>query len=55
MLNIPNLKQSSTWAGLIVTVAALFGVNVDDAAASQIVMLISGIVGLYEIFRNEKK
>jgi hypothetical protein len=51
---IARLKEKSTWAGLA-TVAALVGLKVDPSQLGAISTAVIGVIGLYEVFRKEKK
>lgn len=53
-LNLAYLKQPSTWSGLIISISSIFGLQFQDNTVAQISMLISTVVGIYEMFRNEK-
>lgn len=52
---ISYLRQPSTWSGLIISIASVFGLQFQDNTVAQISMLISTAVGIYETFRNEKR
>jgi hypothetical protein len=51
---ITRLKEKSTWAGLA-TIAALVGLKVDPSQLGAISTAVIGVIGLYEVFRKEKK
>jgi hypothetical protein len=51
---IARLKEKSTWAGLA-TIAALVGLKVDPSQLGAISTAVIGVIGLYEVFRKEKK
>lgn len=49
-----KLKERSTWAGLVVILAA-FGVPVPPGIVEQVALVAAGAVGLYEVVRSEKE
>lgn len=51
---IARLKEKSTWAGLA-TIVALAGLKVDPTQLGAISTAVIGLIGVYEVFRKEKK
>lgn len=53
-LVIARLKEKSTWAGLG-TIIALVGLKIDPSQLTAISTAVIGLIGVYEVFRKEKK
>lgn len=51
---LKRLKEKSTWAG-ITTIAALVGLKLDPDQFAAISTAVIALIGLYEVFRREKK
>jgi len=49
-----RMKEKSTWAG-IATISALVGLKLDPEQFTAIGAAVIGLIGLYEVFRKEKK
>ncbi len=51
---INRAKEKSTWAG-IGTILALVGLKLEPEQFTAISTAVIGVIGLYEVFRKEKK
>lgn len=51
---LARLKEPSTYKGLL-ALAAAFGLSVDPAQSAAVVSAILALVGVWEVFRREKK
>jgi len=51
---IARLKEKSTWAGLG-TIIALVGLKIDPEQLTVISTAVIGLIGVFEVFRKEKK
>jgi uncharacterized membrane protein len=51
---LKRLKEKSTWAG-VGTILALVGLKLEPEQFTAISTAVIGVIGLYEVFRKEKK
>ncbi len=51
---LSRVKQKSTWAGAA-SLLALVGLKVSPELFNQISVAVIGLIGLYEVVRNETK
>ena len=49
-----HLKQKSTWAGLG-TILALVGLHLDPDQLTSIGTAVIALIGVYEVFRHERR
>jgi hypothetical protein len=53
-LLLSKLRESSTWTGLA-TLLALAGIVIDPNQLAAVGSLVIALIGLYDVFRKEKK
>ena len=51
---LSKLRESSTWTGLA-TLLALAGIVIDPEQLAAVGSLVIALIGLYDVFRKEKK
>lgn len=52
---LPDLSQPSTWVGIIEMIASLTGISVAPQVENMLAMGIVALVGIFNIWRDEKK